>query len=173
MTKRRDIKNITTELASVREQFPPLHEEREEMQRSAVAEEEIEPRIDQLLRSLGSEWLKFQVSGLCAPGGEEGWQPRPVTLHPDDVLGLVATVARDSLRSVLLENAKRHLAKHGPGLPAHERAARIAKIDGELWCLGREEERLIEEAASLGIELERRGTADPRCVLFVEPREAA
>jgi len=52
-----------------------------------------------------------------------------------------------------------------PGLPSPERRQRIAALDAEILELERAEEAMIVAAAEHGIDLERRGDADPRAVI--------
>jgi len=68
----------------------------------------------------------------------------------------------------------RHIPEGPGGLPAAERAERLAAIAAELFGAEVAEERLIEASEAAGVPIARRPDADPRAVLGMhEPRDDA
>jgi hypothetical protein len=57
-------------------------------------------------------------------------------------------------------------------IPTAEQTKRIAELEDQLLRLGFVEEVVIESAFASGVDLLRRGRADPRCVLGVKVVEA-
>jgi len=83
----------------------------------------------------------------------------------DGVLGLLAFVLGPEPLSAAFA---RDLAPEGAGAVSPlEREARLAELSASLLALERCEEQLIVRAADEGVELLRRGDADPRAVLNV------
>ncbi len=64
-----------------------------------------------------------------------------------------------------------HVEALPEGIPAAERAARLAEIDATLFEFELDEERLIVEAEARGEHIERRADANPAAVLWM-PDEA-
>jgi len=68
----------------------------------------------------------------------------------------------------------RHIPAGLGGLPAAERAERLAAIEAELFEAECAEEQLIEASEAAGVPIARRPDADPRAVLGMhEPRDEA
>lgn len=81
--------------------------------------------------------------------------------------------AKNTLHGLLAEAAiagagaliERRLKETPAGLPAAERAARVAELESKILRLEREEEAAIRDAEVAGVVIERRPDADPAAVL--------
>lgn len=86
--------------------------------------------------------------------------------------GFLAWVAGDRLAEQLIAN---HDAAHGdqPGLSRDERAARLAEIDERLASLEAAEECVVRALERAGVDVLRRGDANPSVVLASDETLAA
>ena len=94
------------------------------------------------------------------------------TTEPNgDVAAALCWFFPELVREKLTAEIDRLLKEHPPGLATEDRPAALAEIDAAIRKLGVEEEQIITEAESAGIELERRAAADPAIVLTVTELE--
>jgi len=56
-----------------------------------------------------------------------------------------------------------------PGLNPEQRRAALAEIDGRIRAAEVDEERIVRELEARGLDVDRRGDADPSIVLGLEP----
>jgi len=91
--------------------------------------------------------IAFELAVRNSPLGYDAW------LKPDD------------LRERITQKMHQFWEQNPPGLSSSERRQRIAALDAEILELEIKEEQIITAAAEHGIDLERRGDADPRAVI--------
>lgn len=109
----------------------------------------------------------YTPASVVLDAAERG-EPAALDVHamrPNEIVGFLAGCLRPVLRQALTEQLEEHYRDLQPGLPADERAQRLADLDRQLLDLNREEERLIVELAELGIAIDRRPDASPAAVL--------
>jgi hypothetical protein len=87
------------------------------------------------------------------------------------IAGLAAWTDREKFTAAL--EALADEISDARAIPTAEQTKRIAALEAELLKLGFEEEAIIEAAFASGVDLLRRGRADPRAVLGVAIAEAA
>ena len=150
----------------IREAIRQLEAERAAVANAPVpigeAREAVEQTVDRL--AAAAQYASVPVVLAAAERGQVGH----VDLHARDVgstFGFFADILRPALRDCLVAAVEAHYRDLAPGLPADERAQRLAELDHQLLELSRHEESMITELSTLGLDVSRRGDADPRAVL--------
>ncbi len=149
----------------VREAIRQLEAERQAVQSAPVplaeAVEAVEQTIDRLCGA-----AQYDTADSVLFAAQRG-QPVGIDVHSHmgANFGFLVQCLRAPLRAALVVKLEEDYRDLQPGLPADARAEKLAQLDRELLELGHQEEALITELAGLGIEVSRRGDADPRAVL--------
>ncbi len=148
----------------LRAQIETLRERHEIVEASPVPIDEVERRIDAWIKQEAAQRSSAGGYFLHAENGANGLVEL-LTQSPRSMISLLASIAPDGLRRVLLAEAKAALKGRPAPLSAEERASQIQAIDAEILAAERGEEAAIEAAEGLGIEIARRPDADPRAIL--------
>ncbi len=159
-------KNTIKQLAEMREQIAELQAERTEVQSALVPRDEA---LSLLERTIGhySALAPHHPEALLRPGASPTELFMILKASPNDFASYFCSIVPDLVRSRFTEAIDELLEQRPPGLPVDERPAAIAKLDAAIRELELTEESLIADAGDAGIELDRRGDADPAVVLDV------
>jgi ribonuclease HI len=163
------------DVQTIRERITDRQQARKAVTRALVSQRESHARIASWLEQAQSRGA-LSVGAFIRPGSN----PKSFRLLPTDtnspaelasaIEALLATLAGDALADALGASVEDEAAAAGGwGLPAAERAERLAAIDAELFGLELDEEHAIERLEAEGVVILRRRDADPRAVLQLTP----
>jgi hypothetical protein len=93
-------------------------------------------------------------------------------LSPRFVAGLLCWLFPDAMSERLDAELDQEVAA-AAAMATDEQERELSRLEAEIEALGRQEEALIEAAFARGVDILRRGRADPACVLGVRARLAA
>lgn len=166
-------KTSADRLAEVRDRIADLEHERDQLNKAPCTRDEALTALDSWIAGRAAEFEKdtgvngllrgdpnVQLHVVSFGSGEKSWTPALCALMPDAV------------RSHFAGRIDAALADKTPMTPA-QRQQRKADIDGELYELNAEEERLVQIMHGNGEGVTRRGDADPRAVLGLDAPPAA
>jgi hypothetical protein len=175
MKKQADIGDA---LHTVRAAIAKVAEEISHVQSARLPLDEALPRIAPLVDQLAARW-RSNVADLAHPGptsvdilfGEaaqsDAWS----------LAGMVAAVHREAVIGTLETRLRAAYADVDPAscIPMAARAVRITDLRAQKLVLEQSEERLVLEAERAGLQVDRRGDADPAAVFttFLEDEAAA
>jgi hypothetical protein len=154
---------MPTQLEQLRANIVEFQEERAKIEKASVPREEALNLIERTIAHNASRSLVGYRVLLCP-----GESVASLDLVPNGhVAAALCSFFPDLIRSKLVAEVDRQLEEWPSGLPTAERPGAVAKLEAEIRELGVQEEALILEAEAAGIEIDRRGDADPRIVLSV------
>ena len=177
--------NPAVELERIREERAKALTERDTIERMPRTTTEIHEDVDLWVETQAARW-KPNTSGLVMPGGNpHEFDLAPVVLRGE--VGYERVVANeraahnivlakffpDVIKTELRRLVDAQVEELGGGISAKDRTARLEEIDAELYRLEVREERLIREAALIGVHLIRRADAPPAVVLGDLGQDAA
>lgn len=88
--------------------------------------------------------------------------------NADEVLAWLAAAVPEKLQELFIADVDRRLAEAPAGLPAAEREERVAMLEARLRSLEAREERLLREAETAGVELDRRADAAVEIIIATD-----
>lgn len=150
----------------VREAIRQLDAERQAVASAPVPLAEAVEAVEQTVDRIAAHGIYTTADGILLAA--QGGRPATFDLHSLNsaaAVGFLVQCLRAPLRAALVAKLEDDYRDLQPGLPADARTEKLAQLDRELLELGHQEEQLITELAGLGIEVSRRGDADPRAVL--------
>lgn len=167
-------KTTPTPLAPIDEIRERILAMKAELERFAHAAEPIEESLRRC-----DLWIDAQAArldpivpighGVSARGIRLEW---PAALHnPSEVLACALHPER--VRELLHAAVHRAYDLRGDGaisITAAQRTSRMRKLREALFLLESQEEQLIRDLEAAGLDIDRRGDADPAAVLGLEPR---
>ncbi|MBZ9695504.1 hypothetical protein [Mesorhizobium sp. CO1-1-9] len=153
---------VTNGLESVRVQIIALKDKRSHLEVAPVPKAEALQRLDAF-----AAFVNGRASRMISPRDfttREGYRMPALSVHSlssgDLALGFVAALLREQLAAAI---DREYAAGDGPTADAHRQM--LAKLDVEILDLEMVEESLVRAAEAAGIEILRRGDADPRAVM--------
>jgi hypothetical protein len=159
----RAIQETPAQLEKLRANIVQLQEERPKIEKASVPRDEALDLIERTISHNASR-VTPMYGVLLRPGENAA----ALDLVPNGhVAAALCSFLPNLVRNKLIAEVDRQLEERPSGLPTAERPAALAKIDAAIRKLGVEEEQIITEAEAAGIDLARRGDADPRIVLSV------
>ena len=157
------IQETSKQLAKLQAKIVQLQEKRAKIERASVPRDEALTKIE-LTISHNASLVPPAYGELLSPDAPTA----VLDLVPNDyVAEALCSLFPDLIREKLIAEVDRRLEERPSGLPTAERPAALAEIDAAIRKFGVEEEQIITEAEAAGIELDRRGDADPHIVLSV------
>ena len=179
----RSLKSVGTlaGLEPLREKIESLTTERKEVAGLPVSHDEARARVTEHVKAIahgvrdGHHPAQTKEHWFTHRHFMPGRQPQTDFSSVEQALAIVAP---DGLREFLLERLEAVLVDAPPGIATAEREQQLEKLDAEILKLGVEEEVAICAFEESGLDMDRRGDADPSIVLECEfddsePREAA
>lgn len=165
------LRDFAGELDAIREQIKRMRDERLTVERAPLPRAEAIANLERELATLNNSFKPEIGSFLYGEGtvaavfvGKD--RGAELKIGP----ALLAWLAGPALGEKLKAEINRFYATEPLALSPAERAARLAAIDTKILGFEFEEEDLIAEAESLGLELDRRLDANPAVVLNVIDR---
>ena len=156
-------------LNQIREQIATLVDERDATADAPLARDEAEAHVDAVLRAVETHPVLGPSPAGLRDGSFDTTELEKLLGKP----GLLIELLREPLKAYLLQVFDAE-AGDATGLPKSERRARLAELDGEIYRLEQAEESLIETLEDQGVDVIRRGAANPHAALgLAPPREAA
>lgn len=165
-TARRALSAAGDSVEGVRAAIRQLEAERQAVRSAPVPLNEAVAAVEQTVDRLAAHAIYTNADTLLA-AAQRG-EPATFDLHttnPAALAGFLVQCLRVPFRAALVAQLESAYAGLQPGLPSDARAEKLADLDRQLLELGRQEEQLIDDLAALGLDVARRGDADPRCVL--------
>jgi hypothetical protein len=141
-------------VAELRDQIAALKNQRREVSAAPAANAEVKAALDDFIKRRAAEYRVSRITDPLASRARIG------SLGVENIEAFAAFFFGDAIRDALLAQVDT-----GPGLSREDQAARLAKIDDELFAAECAEEQTIVDAEDEGRTIERRGDADPRAVL--------
>ena len=168
-------------IAELRQRRIDLLDRRDDVSARPVPFEEAAAALRRDLEAMGAEALEgIALGGLMRPERAPRFRPEkpaprlvnmgdgpPVVLPPGgpDPLALLAAAVPDALAAAIEARLAAAYENAPEPITAADKAAELARIDGELADLERAEEAAIRAAEAAGMSVLRRGDADPAAVL--------
>ena len=157
------IQETSERLAKLQAKIVQFQEKRAKIERASVPRDEALTKIE-LTISHNASLVPPAYGDLLCPDANAA----ALDLAPNGyVAAALCSLFPNLIREKLIAEVDRRLEERPSGLPTAERPAALAEIDAAIRKFGVEEEQIITEAEAAGIELDRRGDADPRIVLSV------
>ncbi|TIN84869.1 hypothetical protein [Mesorhizobium sp.] len=153
---------VKSGLDQLRAQIADLKKRRSQLEMAPVPKEEALKRIDALMDHL-TERADIFLRAEQFTERDRYVMPALGQNAATILLGFAAPLLRQRLVEKLSET---YAAGDGPTADAHRQL--LAKFDAELLDLELAEESLVRAAEAAGIEILRRGDADPRAVLAAD-----
>lgn len=158
-------KTVRSAEAEIRTQHEALLKERKGIRSGYASEAEIVANLNRLVDQRAAEWARDAGARTARSlSGETEFRGHPLKEHPvppnlprwgdlhgtltfDDFIGLAPEVVKARLAAVVHNSGARF------GLPAAERAARLAEVENAIGEAEAQHEALVSGAAAVGIDL--------------------
>lgn len=150
------------ELDGLRQRVADLKDERAGVEAMPATRAEAGKAIQAQVAAMGRDYAGRRAH-VVARIGVEPAHLTDLLADPNDLLGLLALTAPDSLSNALVALVPED------GISGKARADQLADLDARLLEAETSEERLIAGAERAGFSILRRADADPAAVLSVEP----
>ncbi|RDD63824.1 hypothetical protein [Ferruginivarius sediminum] len=152
-------------LDEIRGRIAELEAQRADIEAQPVSRDEALAALDRWIHAEAAKFANDLSIGSLLNGDPRarlyaiGWGSQHIDWTPT-----LCALMPDTVRAYYVDQIDAELAEREP-LSAEQRQQRRAEIDGELFRLAQEEERIITAMQARGEAVQRRGDADPRAVL--------
>lgn len=161
----RTMMTTTQELEALRAEIVSSKAEIEATERASAPREEA---IERIRAFVALEAARRPPAGKAFAHST----PARVTMLPygnsEEVLSWLAAAVPEKLEELFLADVDARLAEAPAGLPAAEREERVSLLEARLRSLEAREERLLREAETAGVELDRRADADVEIIIATD-----
>jgi hypothetical protein len=172
------VNDLLATVDDVREQIAILRVERDRVARAPRPASEIMTALDDHLDQIATDAVDGLRLGSLLRRDQPVALALPYRLDPEtraidstgavkSLLGLMVAANRQSFREIV-QGQIEDLTRDRPGMSDAELHARLAEIDAELLAAELSEESSIRALEASGINVQRRGDADPRAALAAD-----
>jgi hypothetical protein len=150
---------MNMKLETLRKRRSALKQDRKALERARVSADEAQANLEALIAAAAG---RFRPPALLVGVNSPGFQAQLYERDPGvDAFALACALYPERVQEFLAE----HMTAGEGGVTAENRAARLAQLDAELAELERKEESAIRKLEAQGLDVDRRGDADPAVVL--------